>query len=253
MKIGFYDSGVGGLSILLPFIKKYNRIEYIYLGDNKYFPYGEKDYDWLRQRAKEVAGFFNEKEADFLMVACNTVSASSLDILKEDFKGEVFGIIDCGVLGAVRATKNEKIGLMATTRTIQEGIYQKMILESGEYKIVEKATPEIIDWIEKREESKSKLREQIQKDLEIFKKSEVDTLILACTHFPLIEDELQRALPEVTFIDPADCLLEKMSEIVVDEGKGQLEIYYTEEEGQFIETIEKKILRQKTLEEVVIR
>lgn len=252
MKLAFYDSGVGGLSVLLPLIKEYRNLDFIYLGDNKYFPYGEKSLSFLRHRAKEVAEFFNKEKADLLIVACNTISASALDVLKKNFKGDVYGIIDCGVLGALRQTKNNKIGLIATNRTIDEGVYQKMIHESGDYQIFEKPCPKIIELIENGQLRTSKMRDCITYDIGKFKDLDIDTLILGCTHFPLVKGEIQEEIPKIQLIDPADCLIEKLKEVLEDAGSGSLDIRYTKEEKEFVHLINSKISRDLSLNKVTI-
>ena len=252
MKLAFYDSGVGGLSVLLPLIKEYKNIDFIYLGDNKYFPYGEKSLSFLRHRAIEVAEFFNEKKADLLIVACNTISASALDVLKTNFQGKVYGIIDCGVIGALRQTNNNKIGLIATNRTIEEGVYQKMIHQSGDYQIFEKPCPKIIELIESGQMRSPKMRDCITHDIGEFKEFDIDTLILGCTHFPLIKEEIQKEISEIQLIDPADCLIEKLKENLEDSGSGTLDISYTKEEKEFTRLINSKISRELNLNKVNI-
>lgn len=191
MRLGVFDSGVGGLSVLKSLLHAKLFKEYIYYGDTARVPYGVKDKDTIIKFSLEALEFFKEKKVDMLIIACNTVSAYALEILRANAPFPVLGVIDAGVLAVKNSLKdkNSNILVIATQATVNSHAYKQALLQEGFLKVEEKATGLFVPMVEEGIFHGNFLNaafEHYFKGLE-FKPS---ALILACTHFPLIAQAL---------------------------------------------------------------
>lgn len=185
MILGVFDSGLGGLTVLKEILNNncYERI--VYFGDTKRLPYGDKDIDTLRRYAKEDIAFLKDKGADEIVVACGTISSTVLDEIKGDYDFRIDGIIDAAVKGALAKSKNHKIGVIATSATINTHVFKKKI--DG---ILEIACPKFVPLIEADKIDSREMDETIDEYLFGLKEAGIDTLILGCTHYPLLKDKI---------------------------------------------------------------
>ncbi|WP_139470920.1 glutamate racemase [Campylobacter armoricus] len=199
MRLGVFDSGVGGLSVLKSLLHAKLFKEYIYYGDTARVPYGVKDKETIIKFSLEALDFFKEKKVDMLIIACNTVSAYALEILKKQAPFPVLGVIEAGVL-AVKNTlknKNSKILVIATKATVDSHAYKQALLKEDFLQIEEKATGLFVPMVEEGIFKGSFLNSAFEyyfNDLDF----NPDALILACTHFPLIADSLGEYFGENT-------------------------------------------------------
>ncbi len=204
--IGVFDSGIGGLTVVKELMEYLPNEEIIYLGDTARVPYGTKSKETVTRFAFECADFLISKEVKMLVIACNTISASSLDEIEAKFPIPVQGVIIPGARAAVRATKTKRIGIIGTERTISSGAYIDAIRAlDNEIEIFPKACPLFVP-----------LAEEGWLDIEVtyltaieylapFKLKGIDTLVLACTHYPLLKGVIQRVVGRrITLIDSAD-------------------------------------------------
>ncbi len=195
-RIGICDSGIGGLSILhglLPLGIE----EYIYVGDTAHVPYGDKAVHEIEKLSINLIKFLVEKECDAIVIACHTICATALSIIKKTFPDILFfEIIDGTIEQAVAYTKNNSIGLIGTTATIESGLYRKKIHDQNrEIRIVEKASPSLVPLIEKSSWDIEDIRYELKRSLSPLIIRNVDTIILGCTHYILIQNLIREFLP----------------------------------------------------------
>ncbi len=185
MVLGVFDSGLGGLSVLKEILNNNSYDRIVYFGDTKRVPYGDRDVDTLRRFAKEDIAFLRSKGVDEIVVACGTISSTVLDEIKGDYDFRIEGIIDALVKGAVSASKNHKIGVIATSATINTHVFKKRI--DG---ILEVACPKFVPLIESDNIDSEQMDEALDEYLLPLKKEGIDTLILGCTHYPLLTEKI---------------------------------------------------------------
>ncbi|MBX2079210.1 glutamate racemase [Campylobacter peloridis] len=199
MKLGVFDSGVGGLSVLKSLLQAKFFKECIYYGDTARVPYGVKDKETIIKFSLEALDFFKKEKVDMLIIACNTVSAYALEILRANASFPVIGVIDAGILAVKNSLKNKdsKILVIATQATVNSHAYKQGLLKSGFFHIEEKATGLFVPMVEE-----GILKGKFLNSAFDYYFSELsfkpDALILACTHFPLIAQSLQNYFGEKT-------------------------------------------------------
>lgn len=203
--LGIFDSGLGGLTVLREVLKtnRYDRI--VYFGDTGRVPYGTRSRETIEKYAMQDVRFLLSKEIDEVIIACGTVSANALDSLRRTFSQPITGVIDVSAAAAVRATRNGRIGVIGTKATVVSQIYpQKIHALSPEVQTFCVPCPLFVSLVEygfarESNEIASKTCEFYLKDL---KERGIDTLILGCTHFPLLKEPIDRYFGgSVTLID----------------------------------------------------
>lgn len=193
MKIGVFDSGVGGLSVLKSLLQANFFEEYIYYGDTARVPYGVKDRQTIINFSLDALEFFKSKNIDMLIVACNTASAYALEELRASADFPVLGVIEAGILALKNSitNKNAKILTIATKATIDSHCYKEGLIKEGYLNVEEKATGLFVPMVEEgifEGEFLNSAFKHYFKELNYTP----DVLILACTHFPLISQSLQK-------------------------------------------------------------
>jgi glutamate racemase len=191
--IGVFDSGVGGLTVLRELRKKLPLENFIYVGDTARVPYGAKSKPTITRFASQIMDFLMAKDVKMVVVACNTVSSNSLAFLKAHYEVPVIGVIEPGVELALKRTRNRRIGVIGTQSTIQSGRYRDLLLRSAvRPRVFEKACPLFVPLVEELSVSGPVTNLVIENYLSGMRKSNVDTLVLGCTHYPLLEKALDR-------------------------------------------------------------
>lgn len=204
--IGVFDSGVGGLTVLAELQKELPNESFIYLGDTARVPYGSRSPETIIRYSKRVAGHLVKLKIKALVIACNTATSYALEELQhacEPFNIEVFGVIEPGARAGLYASKTKRIAILGTEGTILGKKYNK-ILEAlcPEVQIQEKACPLFVPLIEEGWHQKEVAQMIAEEYLQNIRN--VDTVILGCTHYPLLKPLLQRLRPNMTFIDSAE-------------------------------------------------
>jgi glutamate racemase len=193
--IGVFDSGVGGLTVVKQLLKKFPRESIVYFGDTARIPYGTKSEEIVRRYALEDSMFLLDKNVKVVVVACNTASAIAVSMLKEILSVPVIGVIEPGAKAAVRYTKNQKIGVIGTAATIRSNSYTKEILAlQPEAQIIPQACPLFVPLVEEGwidDETTYLVAERYLQGLRLNK---IDTLILGCTHYPLLRNAIQKTV-----------------------------------------------------------
>ncbi|MDD5686689.1 MAG: glutamate racemase [Elusimicrobia bacterium] len=193
--IGVFDSGVGGLTVIKELIKVLPNEDIIYFGDTARVPYGTKSKDSVVRFSKEIVGFLTEKNVKLILVACNTASAVALNILRKEVKIPVVGVIESGVTAALSSSSRKKIGVIGTEATIRSGAYEKAIRKAaGNCKVINRACPLFVPLVEEGWVDKKVNKIVAGEYLKFMKKSGVDTVILGCTHYPLLKNVIGKIL-----------------------------------------------------------
>jgi len=204
--IGIFDSGVGGLTVLQQIARLLPRELLVYLGDTARYPYGPKSSEVVTQYSCENSDFLMERGLKMLVVACNTSSAIALHTLRERYAFPVIGVIDPGARAAIRRSKNGRIGVIGTRATITSGAYtQALRVLDSSVEIYTRACPLFVPLVEEGWVDNEVARATIALYLGSLKHSGIDTLILGCTHYPLLKDAIRAFLgPEVCLVDSAE-------------------------------------------------
>jgi glutamate racemase len=204
--IGIFDSGVGGLTVLKEVFKALPQEDTIYLGDTARVPYGTKSPETVTRYSLQVTSFLVERDIKLLVVACNTASAVSLDALKAHFSIPIIGVIEPGAKRAVSVTRSGKIGVIGTTATIQSSAYSKAIKRiDRDIEVVTRACPLFVPLAEEGWVDNEVARLTAQTYLQGLKDEGVDTLVLGCTHYPILKGIIAEVMGDgVRLVDSAE-------------------------------------------------
>jgi glutamate racemase len=193
--IGIFDSGVGGLTVARAIIDLLPHESLLYVGDTARFPYGPKPPSEIRRYALEVAEWLVRRDVKMLVVACNSIEVSAIDEITSAAGLPVVGVIDPGVRAAIRATERGVIGLIGTEATVASGAYDRAVRAAGaDVRLVSAACPVFVEHVERGDTTSAPLREAARGYLEPLVNAGIDTLILGCTHYPLLAGLLQLEL-----------------------------------------------------------
>jgi glutamate racemase len=218
--VGVFDSGVGGLTVLHECLVTMPHEDFVYLGDHARLPYGPRPLDEVRRFAREIAAYLERQGVKLLLVACNTATSASLPQLQEELSVPVVGVITPEAHAAVQATRNRRIGLMATEATVQAGRYAQLVraLDAGA-ELVPVACPRLVPLIESDEPFGAETTEAVREYAAPLKAAEVDTVILGCTHYPLIRPVFQRVFGRgVTLVFSAEETAREVAETLARKG-----------------------------------
>ena len=212
--IGIFDSGFGGLTVARAIHERLPQESLIFFGDTARCPYGPRDLREVRGFVRQICSWLTKCNVKMIVIACNTATAAGLALAQMEFAVPVVGVVEPGARGAVRMTRNRKVGVIATQATVDSGIYSDTIrnLDAG-VTVYSTATPRFVEIVEDgirksnspierltAEASDVYLRpafQEIARDyLDPIKKAEVDTLVLGCTHYPVLAPLIQQAVGE---------------------------------------------------------
>jgi len=210
LKIGIFDSGIGGFTILNSLLKTRTDVEVFYLADTKRIPFGKKNFKEIRLIAKEICIFFEDKNLDALLVACNTTNACALDILENNLKIPCFDLIN----SVSEIVDKKTIGVLATQTTVRSSYYKNAISSKKKNsKIFQQECPEFVSELEKEKIDFNKLNYLSDIYLRPLINKNIEELILGCSHYPLIYDLLRKKIDsKVNIIDPSAALIKKFNE-----------------------------------------
>ena len=203
--IGIFDSGIGGLTVLKELAAALPRENTIYLGDTARVPYGIRSAETVTRYSFENTQFLLSQEIKMLVVACNTASAISLDAVKKEFPLPVIGVLEPGARAAAAATRTRKIGIIGTEATIASGAYEKAIRKlDPDIQVFSKACPLFVPLAEEGWTENDVAVLVAERYLASFRTSGIDTLVLGCTHYPLLKKVIGKAVGHgITLIDSA--------------------------------------------------
>jgi glutamate racemase len=214
-RIGIFDSGVGGLTVQRAVLDALPGADTIYLGDTARVPYGTKSAATVTQYALRNARFLAGHGIDVLVVACNTASAVALPALRADLRVPVVGVVEPGARVAARASRTGRIGVIGTQGTVASGAYQAAIRREREgAEVVARACPLFVPLAEEgwTDPADEVVRGAVRRYLAPIRDAGVDTLVLGCTHYPLLEAAIGAELPAVTLVDSARAVAAEVRE-----------------------------------------
>src|SRR5699024_2910259 len=201
--IGFIDSGVGGLSVIKEVMKVLPNEQLYFIGDTARNPYGSRPLNEVRNFSRQLANFLQTKKIKLLVIACNTATAAALDVLQNELDIPVIGVIEPGSKSAVESTKNNTIGVIGTKGTIHSEEYENKIKQLNQSTLIKSvACQPFVKIVEEDNLNSNEITEVVENSLKAFNRVDMDTLILGCTHFPLIESYIRDYFGEqVTLIN----------------------------------------------------
>lgn len=204
--IGVFDSGVGGLTVVRQIRRLLPREDLVYLGDTARVPYGTKSPDTVVRFALEDTQFLVQQDVKAVVVACNTASAWALPVLERRFSLPILGVIMPGVQAALRKTRNHRIGVIGTGATVRSHAYQRFILaRDATARIFERACPLLVPLVEEGWINHPVTRAVLEEYLGPLILHEIDTLVLGCTHYPLLKRAIQAFTGNrIKLVDSAD-------------------------------------------------
>lgn len=219
--IGVFDSGLGGLTAVKEIMELFPNENIVYFGDTGRVPYGTRSKDTILKYTYDDINFLLSKNVKMIVIACGTASSAALPHIKEEFNVPIFGVVDAACYEAVRVTKNKKIGIIGTPATIKSGSYEKYINEYGnDIKTFTQACPLFVPLVENGHFDTAVTRLVIEEYLQGIREAGVDTLILGCTHYPLLSKAIQEYMGEgVTLISPGEQVAQYMKKKLTDELK----------------------------------
>jgi glutamate racemase len=242
MKIGVFDSGVGGLTVLRALLKHIPESDYLYLGDTARLPYGAKSKATVARYATSSARHLTEQGAEFLVIACNTASALALDAIREAVEVPVLGVVETGANAADASSTTRDVLVVATAATVESHAYAAAC-EGRRMRAIEKACPLLVPlveegWIE-HPVTAEVLRIYLAELMEQARGAKLnpDTLVLGCTHYPLLRAQIEKAVPgSLRVIDSAEVTAEQvagMLGVAKDGRRGKTRFFATDSVRKF--------------------
>jgi len=214
-----FDSGVGGLTVLHECLVTMPHEDFVYLGDHARLPYGPRPLDELRRFAREIGAFLEGQGVKLILAACNAATSAALPELQAGLSVPVVGVISPEAHAAVQTTRNRRVGLLATQATVEAGRYAQLVraLDAG-VELLPVACPRLVDLIE-RDAPSEEVVAAVREYAAPLKDAEVDTVILGCTHYPLIRPILQRVFGrDVTLVFSAEETAREVAETLARKG-----------------------------------
>lgn len=214
--IGIFDSGIGGLTVVKEIMQALPNENLIYLGDTARVPYGTRDKDVITKFSLELTQFLLKKKVKMLVVACNTISATCLDKIEAISPVPVLGVIKPTVERAVGITKNKKIGVIGTRATVNSRVYENQTQAlNNNIQTISQACPLFVPLAEEGLLTHPSTKLIAQEYLSKFKNNNIDTLILGCTHYPLLKIIIHETLgPDITLVDSAQPTAQELKKVL---------------------------------------
>ncbi|WP_078379488.1 glutamate racemase [Sutcliffiella halmapala] len=251
--IGVIDSGVGGLTVAKEIMRQLPKERIIYLGDTARCPYGPRQADEVRQFTWEMTRYLLSHNIKMLVIACNTATAVVLEEIREQLDIPVIGVVDPGARTALKVTSNKHVGVIGTVGTINSGAYENALKSiNNEVTVDSLACPNFVPLVESGEFDGVSALEIVQETLMPFQGVEMDTLILGCTHYPLLRPVIQKVMgPNVQLICSGDETAREVSTILNfkkllnKKASKQPHLFYTTGSKELFEKIASKLFEQQ--------
>ena len=246
--IGVFDSGVGGLTVVSRLEEFLPGEDIIYFGDTARVPYGTKSKETVTRFSVENVEFLMQKDVKLVVVACNTASSLSLDFLKRCFRVPIIGVIEPGAKAAVSVTRNNRIGVVGTRATIASGAYEKAIRKlSPKNRVFTQSCSLFVPFVEEGWIDKDVTRRVAAEYLGPIRKARIDTLILGCTHYPILKSVIQGVMGKgVMLVDSAKEVAKEVKAVLDSNGllkksagPGRRTFFVSDEPVHFIKTAER--------------
>lgn len=237
LKIGIFDSGLGGLTVVKALQEHIKGADLFYIADTKHAPYGEKTSEQVLQFSLDLTKYFIEKHhIDVLIVACNTATSAAIQVLRETYTNLIIIGTEPGIKPAIEQTKTGKVGVLATPATLKGSKYQQLASTHAAQKDVmlyEQACPGLVEQIENGQANSPRTVEMIEGWLKPMKENDVDTIVLGCTHYPLVSDTIAHVMQkDLNLVHTGDAIAKHVLSLAAEkghknEGDAHLSIYST--------------------------
>lgn len=243
--VGIFDSGIGGVSVLTAIRAEMPAVDLIYAGDNFHLPYGEKTMEEIMTYSRGVVEFLKSKGCNVIVIACNTASAAALKKLREEYSDIVFVGMEPAVKPAAEQTQTGVVGVMATIATFQGELFASVVerFASG-VKVIQQPCPGLVQQIEAGEISSPETMAMLRSWLEPMKAQNIDRIVLGCTHYPFVKNEIRKILGDgVTIIDPAPAIAKQVRRIleirhaISETGSGSVQWFTSGSVAEFAKTL----------------
>ncbi len=214
--VGIFDSGFGGLTVVRHFLDLLPEESIIYFGDNARVPYGSRTQKKIQGFVLETAQYLVGRGIKALLVACNTATAAALTLLRQNFSLPIIGIIEPGAKAAVRASRSGEIAVVATEYTIASRSYQDTITRLWpQARVYGRACPLFVSFVERGRLNGRELEAAAEEYLSFLVNTDIDTLVLGCTHYPHLIGTIRRVIgPDIRIIDPAEATIREMGDLL---------------------------------------
>ncbi len=224
--IGVMDSGIGGLTVVKEIWRQLPRESIVFYGDSQRCPYGDRTPDDIRMLSFQILDFLVAQGVKMLVIACNTATAIILDEARRRYDVPVLGVIAPGARAAIAATSNQKIGIIGTQATINSKSYSKTLRQTHHgMEIVSQACPKFVDLVERGVLDEVEALPIVSDSLEAFRGTDIDTMVLGCTHYPLLTPLIAKVLgPDVRLISSAEETARDISHWLTEEHLNRLEL-----------------------------
>lgn len=214
--VGIFDSGVGGLTVFRALERRLPNESLIYLGDTARIPYGTRSLETVQRYALEDAFFIRSRQVKAIVIACNTASALAADVLRQKCDVPVIGVIRAGARRAVEQTRNRRIGVIATEGTIASGAYERAIRElRDDLEIFSRACPLFVPLAEEGWIVHPVTLQVAEEYLAELRAAQVDTLVLGCTHYPILRPVIERVMGDgVNYVDSGEAVADRVADLL---------------------------------------
>ena len=214
MRVGVFDSGLGGLSVLKEIRRRMPEASLVYLADSAWVPYGSKGEDFIRHRAHALTRFLEGHGADIVVVACNTATAAAVPTLRETFRLPIVGM-EPAVTPATAATRSGVVGVLATVGTLQSARFAALLDQfGGEIEVLTRACPGLVEQVEAGDLDGPQTRALVERFVAPLVLAGADTLVLGCTHYPFLRPLIEAAAgPEVKVIDTGEAVARRVANV----------------------------------------
>ncbi|WP_456383343.1 glutamate racemase [Persephonella sp.] len=251
MSIGIFDSGIGGLTVFREINREFPDADIYYLGDTARVPYGNKSRETVIRYSIEAANYLKTFGIDALIIACNTASSYALEKLREIMDIPVIGVVEPGVETALKYTTNGRVGVIGTVATIKSNSYKKLLEKSG-VQVFQKPCPLFVPLVEEGIVDGQIAELIIKEYLDELVDRGIDTLILGCTHYPLLKDSIKKLYPHLKIVDSSQAITDFLHrENLQLSGKGIRKIFITDESESF-ERFKNMLIGEIPLEKIEI-
>ncbi len=261
MKIGVFDSGLGGLTVVKAINEVFKGADILYIADTAYAPYGVKTHEEILNRCIELTEYLiKTHKIEALIVACNTATSASIKYLRLNYPSLIVIGTEPGIKPAIQITKSLKIGVIATTATLRGEKYQALVDELSKGKEITlfgQACPGLVEQIEKGEILSKTTNDMLRVWLEPMKKNNVDTIVLGCTHYPLVQENIKQIMGQaINIIETGPAIAKRLNQLCKERGHCKVEplkisICYT---GKINENMIKEIFKDsKNKDEIELR